>query len=342
MEKKTAVVILNWNGRQLLEKFLPFVVENTPMETVEIIVVDNGSTDDSVDFIETRHPSILTIRFDKNYGFAGGYNRALSQLSHEYIVLLNSDVEVTRGWLTTVTDYLDSNPDVAVVQPKILSYHDKTSFEYAGASGGYLDMYGYPFCRGRIFSSVETDKGQYDTPAEVFWASGACLFIRRRDYFDGGCFDERFFSHQEEIDLCWRLRRSGRKVVCLPQSIVYHVGGGTLGMGHSHKTFLNFRNNLLMLHKNLPRRYYCRVFVYRFFSDCAAAFGFLLMGRPSNAWSVLRAIWSFYRIRGGCGFLRGAYRCEADGGDFPDGVFRGSLLSAYYLRGRRKFSCYRF
>jgi GT2 family glycosyltransferase len=342
MGKKTAVVILNWNGRQLLEKFLPSVVENTPQETAEIIVADNGSTDNSTAFLNTRYPSVRIIQLDGNYGFAGGYNRALSQLEHEYTVLLNSDVEVTSGWLTTITDYLDRNPEVAAVQPKILSYTDKTSFEYAGAAGGYLDMYGYPFCRGRIFSTVEKDNGQYDRPAEILWASGACLVIRRQEYVDAGYLDEYFFAHQEEIDLCWRLRARGRKIVCLPQSVVYHVGGATLQMEHPRKTFLNFRNNLLMLYKNLPQKYYRRVFIFRFFTDCAAALRFLLQGHPSNALSVLKAQIEFCRNKKNYGTVRQENLKLSCSDDFPEGIMKKSLLAEYYLKGKKHITGYKF
>ena len=243
---KTAIVILNWNGRKMLEQYLPSVLEYSCDEAT-VVVADNASTDDSLTFLNARYPQIQTIVLDQNYGFAEGYNRALKQVEAEYYVLLNSDVEVTPHWLSPLIAYMDSHAEVAACQPKLLSYVNKEKFEYAGASGGYLDRYGYPFCRGRLFDAVETDRGQYDDTAEVLWATGACLFIRSEDYWRVGGLDGRFFAHCEEIDLCWRLNIVGRKVICMPESKVYHLGGGTLPKGNPMKTFLNFRNNLTML-----------------------------------------------------------------------------------------------
>jgi GT2 family glycosyltransferase len=337
MSKKTAVVILNWNGRRLLEKFLPALLENTPGETADIIVADNGSTDDSLPFLEKSYPSVLLIRLDKNYGFAEGYNQALSQLDYEYVVLLNSDVEVTSGWLTAAIDYLDTNPETVALQPKILAYNDKSVFEYAGASGGFMDMYGYPFCRGRIFTTIEKDTGQYDTVTEVLWASGACLFIRLKDYKESGGLDAYFFAHQEEIDLCWRLRARGKKIVCLPQSVVYHLGGATLKMEHPRKTFLNFRNNLLMLYKNLPEKYYRKVMFYRFFLDYAAALQFLLKGHPKNTLSVVKGRWDFQRQKKNYRIIRAENLKKTAKNDFPSEIFRKNLLWEYYIKGKKKY-----
>ena len=243
---------MNWNGCEMLRSFLPSVVRCSDTEGTEIYVADNGSTDASVEMLRQEFPSVHLIILDKNRGFAEGYNLALQQVSAEYVVLLNSDVEVTGHWLAPLVDYMDAHPEVAACQPKIRSWRYKERFEYAGAAGGFIDRYGYPFCRGRIMGVVEEDNGQYDTVVPVFWATGAALFIRLKDYQDAGGLDGRFFAHMEEIDLCWRLRARGRMLVCVPQSTVYHVGGATLKKENPHKTFLNFRNNLVMLYKNLP------------------------------------------------------------------------------------------
>ena len=249
---KISVVILNWNGCEMLRSFLPSVLRHSEAEGVEVCVADNGSTDQSVEMLRHEFPSVRQILLDENHGFADGYNFALQQVEAEYVVLLNSDVEVTEHWLQPMADYLDTHPEVAACQPKILSWRQKDLFEYAGASGGFIDRYGYPFCRGRVMGVVEADKGQYDTVFPVFWATGAALFIRLADYREAGGLDGRFFAHMEEIDLCWRLRARGRGIVCIPQSTGYHVGGATLKKENPHKTFLNFRNNLVMLYKNLP------------------------------------------------------------------------------------------
>jgi GT2 family glycosyltransferase len=335
MNKKTAVVILNWNGRKLLEKFLPELLKNTPDEAADIIVADNGSTDTSLPYLEQSYSSVQLIRLDKNYGFAEGYNKALVQLNHKYVVLLNSDVEVTEKWLTTAIDYLENHPEVAALQPKILSYKNKSLFEYAGACGGFLDIYGYPFCRGRIFNTIEKDSGQYDRETEVLWASGACLFIRRKDYLEAGGLDAYFFAHQEEIDLCWRLLARGKKIVCLPQSTIYHVGGATLKMEHPQKTFFNFRNNLLMIYKNLPEKYYRKVMIYRFFTDYLAAFQFLLKGFPANAFSVWKARRDFSKQKNNYKTVR-QENLKKTTVDLPTGIFKISLLWKYYVKREKK------
>lgn len=334
---KAAVVILNWNGRKLLEQFLPALLAHTPLETAEIIVADNGSTDGSVAFLSEHYPQIRCLVLDENYGFAEGYNRALAQLNHEYVVLLNSDVEVGPDWLKIAIDYLDAHPETAALQPKLLDYKDKSAFEYAGASGGFLDVYGYPFCRGRIFATVEKDSGQYDHPAEVFWATGACLFIRLNDFLEAGGLDRYFFAHQEEIDLCWRLRARGKKIVCLPQSTVYHVGGATLKMEHPQKTFLNFRNNLLMLYKNLPEKYYRKVMLFRFFSDYLAALQFLLKGYSANALAVWKARRDFNRQKENYKTVRKENLMKTTD-ELPSGVFTQCLLWEYYVKNRKKYS----
>jgi GT2 family glycosyltransferase len=259
------------------------------MEAVEIRVADNASIDESVSYLQANFPNVRLIVLDKNYGFAEGYNRALEQVEAEYVVLLNSDVEVTPHWLEPLVEYMDTHPEVAACQPKIRSERNKEYFEYAGAAGGYLDKYGYPFCRGRIFDVVEKDEGQYDTVSSVFWATGAALFIRLKDYWEAGGLDGRFFAHMEEIDLCWRLRSRGRGIVCIPQSVVYHVGAATLKKENPRKTFLNFRNNLLMLYKNLPEKDLKRVMFVRGVLDGVAAVVFLLKGEKEAAKAVLQA-----------------------------------------------------
>jgi len=270
---KTAVVVLNWNGKAWLEKFLPTLVKHSHIATV--FVADNASTDHSIDFVENSFPSVRIIENAKNGGYAKGYNDALKQIDAEYFVLINSDIEVTEGWLYPVIDLMDSDKKIAACQPKLLDYKKRNTFEYAGASGGFIDKLGYPFCRGRIFDDIEQDNGQYNDAIEVFWATGACLFIRASCFNEIGGLDEDFFAHQEEIDLCWRLKNSGYKIMVQPKSVVYHVGGGTLSVGSPFKTHLNFRNNLFMLFKNLPTTYLFINIPARLVLDGLAALTFL-------------------------------------------------------------------
>ena len=284
--KKVAIVILNWNGAAMMRRFLPSVIEHS-QDVADIVVADNASSDDSLQLLRDEFPTVRTIVLDKNYGFAEGYNRALKQVDNEYYMLLNSDVEVTEGWLDKLVKFMDAHPEAAACQPKLRAEHTRDMFEYAGASGGYLDRYGYPFCRGRIFDTVEKDQGQYDDIAEVLWATGAALMIRRADYWDAGALDGRFFAHCEEIDLCWRLCSFGRKIYCVPQSVVYHVGGGTLPKGNPMKTYLNFRNNLTMLYKNLPEQELRHVMRVRFWLDYVAAFKSLLLDRNWGEFSAV-------------------------------------------------------
>jgi GT2 family glycosyltransferase len=295
--KKIAIVILNWNGKRLLETFLPSVVEHSPAGCSEIIVADNGSTDGSVAMLEERFPSVGLIRLERNHGFAEGYNLALSEVEAEYAVLLNSDVEVTPGWLDAPLSLMDSDPAIACVQPKIRSWHKKSFFEYAGAAGGYLDRYGYPFCRGRVLHIVEEDKGQYDTQADVFWATGACLFVRMAVYRSVGGLDARFFAHQEEVDMCWRMRCRGYRLVYTPLSVVYHVGAATLATENPRKTFLNFRNSLLMLYKNLPEKELKPVLRARFWLDYIALVKFLLVRHLKDAKAVYKARCEFQGLK---------------------------------------------
>jgi len=328
-----AVVILNWNGRYFLEKFLPSVY-NSVYPNVRFVVGDNGSDDDSVAFVTDNYPSVDVIRNDRNYGFAGGYNRVLEHVQADYYVLLNSDVEVTPDWIGPVIEYLESNPDMAAAQPKIRAYHDRDTFEYAGAAGGFLDAYGFPFCRGRVFDAVEPDRGQYDDARDIFWATGAALFIRRRCWDAAGGFDEDFFAHMEEIDLCWRLRRRGYRIGYCPSSVVYHVGGATLQKSNPRKTYLNFRNNLIMLQKNLPFWRATWVIFARFWFDFFALIHFALKGRFKDAAAVSRAHRGFIsRFSQTAKKRSGPYSMPSG-----SGYFQGSVVWSFYIQGRQTFS----
>ncbi len=286
----TAVVILNWNGASLLDQFLPFLIRHTDPAVADLFVADNASSDYSVPFIQKQYPDeIKLIELDQNYGFAEGYNRALNGLDYKYYVLLNSDVEVSQGWLEPLIACLEKDEEVAAVMPKIRSWHKRSHFEHAGAAGGFLDKYGYPFCRGRIFNMVEEDTGQYDDPAEIFWASGACLLIRSGLYHISGGLDAFFFAHMEEIDLCWRLQNMGYRIRYCGSSAVYHMGGATLPKKDYRKTYLNFRNNFILLFKNLPSRDLLRVITARIFLDLLSAVFFLLKFEFSECYAVVRA-----------------------------------------------------
>lgn len=335
--KKVAVVILNWNGEKLLKQFLPAVITHTPSEVADIIVADNGSTDGSIQLLKEQFPSVDIIALDENYGFAEGYNQALQHINHEITVLLNSDIEVTPGWLDQPIVTFNQHAGIAAIQPKILDYKDKRYFEYAGAAGGYIDKYGYPFCRGRVFDQVEQDKGQYDTPAEILWASGACLFIRTEVYKKEGGLDGRFFSHQEEIDLCWRLRSRGYRVVCIPDSIVYHVGGATLDASNPRKTLLNFRNNLLMLYKNLPEKDLKKVMRIRFWLDRMAAVQSILTGHPKNAKAILEGRRQFNKMKASYAQTR-EENLRLTIVDDIEQVKKTPLLMDYYLKGKKHYS----
>lgn len=292
---KCNVIILNWNGAEMLRRYLPSVVAHTALPDVEVIVADNGSTDNSLEVLRREFPTVKTIVLDKNYGFAEGYNRAIDATEADYTVLLNSDVEVTEGWLTTLLDYMDAHPQVSAVQPKIRSWLNRNHFEHAGAAGGYLGWLGYPYCRGRRWGKVEEDHGQYDTVAEVDWTSGACMCVRTQVYKELGGLDAAFFAHMEEIDLCWRMRRAGWQLMCVPESTVYHLGGGALSYDNPRKTYLNFRNNLLMIYKN--KQHPWGVLSLRFFLDYAAACFFLLQGKTGNAKAVIEARRDYRRMR---------------------------------------------
>ncbi len=290
---KLAVVILNWNGKKFLEQFLPQVIACSH-PYAEVVVADNASTDDSVAFLREKFPEIRVIVNDSNGGFSKGYNNALKQIDAQYYCLLNSDIEVTPNWIQPVIELMDSDPSIAVCQPKIRSWHEPEKFEYAGAAGGFIDKYGYPFCRGRMFMDLEIDHGQYDDTCEVFWATGACMFVRADIYHEHGGLDEDFFAHMEEIDFCWRMKNSGYKVMYCAQSMVFHIGGGTLPKKSSRKTYLNFRNNILLLYKNLPHNRVIPVFMARFFLDGIAAVRFLFDSGFADAWAVVKAHFNFY------------------------------------------------
>lgn len=321
----------------MLRSFLPSVVRYSAAEGTEVYVADNGSTDASVEMLRREFPSVHLIILNENHGFAEGYNLALQQISAEYVVLLNSDVEVTEHWLVPLADYMDAHPEVAACQPKIRSWRHKELFEYAGAAGGFIDRYGYPFCRGRIMGTVEKDNGQYDVVVPVFWATGAALFIRRKDYLDAGGLDGRFFAHMEEIDLCWRLRARGRMLVCVPRSTVYHVGGATLKKESPRKTFLNFRNNLVMLYKNLPPEELTSVMRVRTVLDYAAALSFLLKGQLPNMWAVIRARRAFRSLRSSFASAREENLKKTCLPVIPERT-KNSILSQFYLHGKKYFS----
>lgn len=332
---KVAVVILTWNGAEMLRQFLPGVLSCSEGEGIEVIVADNASSDETLSVLQKEFSSVRVIRMDQNYGFAGGYNRALEQVEAEYVVLLNSDVEVTPNWLQPLIHYMDAHPEVAACQPKLRSWRNKKCFEYAGAAGGFLDRYGYPYCRGRILGTVEEDLGQYDSISPVFWATGAALFIRLKDYREVGGLDSRFFAHMEEIDLCWRLRSRNRGIVCIPESVVYHVGAATLKES-PRKTFLNFRNNLLMLYKNLPEKELKSVMRVRCLLDYVAAIRFLLKFDFGNFSAVLKARREFRKLQ------KDYLSCREENlnatvlKDIPERT-RHFLIWEYYVRGKKTY-----
>lgn len=333
---KLAIVILNWNGEKMLEKYLPSVLEYS-REAV-VYVADNASTDNSVDLLKQKFPDCRLILLDKNWGFAEGYNKALEQVEAEYYLLLNSDIEVTPHWLLPMLTYMDAHKDVAACQPKLMSVFDRASFEYAGACGGYLDSLGYPFCRGRIFDVVEHDHGQYDQPASILWASGAALLVRAYKYKEVGGLDGRFFAHNEEIDFCWRLRIRGYKIVCVPDSKVYHVGGGTLPKSNPMKTYLNFRNNLTMLYKCLPDGELRRVMHIRWWLDYLAAAEMLLLKHNWGDFkAVFRARRDFRRWRDDFATDRKVIQSTRVEQEIPEQC-SFSLLWQYYFKGHKLFS----
>ncbi len=329
--KPVAVIILNWNGAALLRRYLPSVVANTNPDIADVIVADNGSTDNSIEVLASEFPGVEVIRFTENHGFAEGYNRAIAIAAREYTLLLNSDVETPPGWIEPLYEAMCADSHIGACQPKILSVADKGKFEYAGACGGFIDRNGYPYCRGRIFSSVEDDKGQYDSVIPVFWATGAALMVRTELYQRVGGLDSRFFAHMEEIDLCWRIHLNGSGIVAVPQSRVYHLGGGSLPASNPRKTYLNFRNNLLLLHKNLPQADLRPTLLRRRLLDTLAWLKFMATFDFDNANAILKAHRDFRR-------MRRSYTIHPSVNLLRSPICRRNILTAYYLRGIRRFS----
>jgi GT2 family glycosyltransferase len=337
---KVAVVILNWNGTKYLKQFLPSVMAST-WPGLDVVLGDNASTDDSVAFVKENYPTIKIIQNNENYGFTGGYNRVLAQVDADYYILLNSDVEVVPGWIEPVIGLMESDEKIAAAAPKLLAYANKDTFEHAGAAGGFIDAYGYPFCRGRMFYEVEKDHGQYQQSGEVFWASGASLFIKKKYWDLAGGFDEYFFAHMEEIDLCWRLKNMGYKVMYCAESTVYHVGGGTLNTENPFKTYLNFRNNLLLLKKNLPFWRACWVISIRFLMDLLALIRFMMEGKRKDAWAVSRAHQAFV-----VGLFKSKVKSQKSKKTYNSqltthnskGTFQGSIVWQFFVKKKRKFT----
>lgn len=334
--KKVAVVILNWNGKSMLEEYLPSVVNSLP-DYAEVILADNASTDESVAFVQQHYPQLKIIVNKTNGGFAKGYNDALASVDNEYIVLLNSDIETPSNWIEPVIDFMESNPTVGAAMPKILQLQKKTHFEYAGAAGGFIDKWGFPFCRGRIFEELEEDKGQYNNHQEVFWATGACMFVRNSLYKELGGLDEFFFAHMEEIDLCWRIQRSGQQVYSIGTSRVYHLGGGTLKKVNPKKTFLNFRNNLLMLIKNHPSKGLTIKIFQKLILDGLASIKFLVEGKPAHTLAVLKAHFSFYYNVPKYLKVRKKLQLKLPNQEIK-GIYQKSIIVDYFLKRKKQYS----
>jgi hypothetical protein len=340
---KVAIVILNWNGADMMHRYLPSVIQCSQGEGVEVIVADNASTDNSISLLQTEFPDIRIIHLDQNYGFADGYNRSLKQVEAEYYLLLNSDVEIRQeGWLIPMIDYMDSHPQVAASQPKLLKLlpmgDTKEMFEYAGAAGGFIDKYGYPYCRGRVFATVEEDKGQYDDVVSVMWTTGAAMMVRSNTYWEAGGLDAKFFAHMEEIDLCWRMRIMGYELACIPQSTAYHLGGATLNQGNPRKTFLNFRNNLLMLYKNLPDSKQTSVLRMRTLLDWVAALQFLVKGDPQNMKAIFKAHKEFKLLKLQYATIRQQIQANRKQVLSLPEVVNHSILWQYYVKGNKTYS----
>ena len=327
---KIAIVILNWNGQKLLEQFLPSVVDFSSKEAT-IYIADNASKDSSINYVKSSFPSIKIIENDINGGYAKGYNDALKSIDADIYCLLNSDVEVTQNWLKPVIDIFKSEKNTAIIQPKLLDFKNKTKFEYAGAAGGFIDLFGYPYCRGRVFNHLETDKAQFNDVKEIFWASGACLFIRAKVYHQLEGFDEDYFAHQEEIDLCWRTQNIGYKIKYVGSSLVYHVGGATLQQANPHKTYLNFRNSLLNVVKNVPKKWFLFVIFSRLLLDGIAGIKFIIELRPIHTWAIIKAHYSFYKNLNK--FLKKREKLLKK----EDYNLHTSIVWQYFVLGRKKF-----
>jgi GT2 family glycosyltransferase len=334
MYEKVAIVILNWNGKSFLEKFLPSLIKYSG--NAEIIVADNLSSDDSIHFLETHYPNLRIIQNNENGGYAKGYNQALAHVDSEYYILLNSDIEVSENWLEPLVGFMEQTPNAAAIQPKIRAYHQKSHFEYAGASGGYIDYLGYPFCRGRIFDVLEEDNNQYNDPVEVFWATGACMMVRSEAFHRVGGLDSDFFAHMEEIDLCWRLQNTGYQNYVVPESVVYHVGGGTLPKNSPFKTYLNFRNNLLLLHKNLKTRKFIFILPIRLILDGVAGVKFLLSGQLKDVGAIIKAHFHFY------GRMRNNARKKLKPSKKLKTIYNKSIVFQHYAKGKKHFSELKF
>lgn len=334
MEPSVAVVILNWNGKSLLEKFLPSVIE-TDYSNLQIIIGDNASNDESVAYVKTNFPMVSLIENDQNYGFAGGYNHILSKVKADYFVLLNSDVEVPKNWIKPVIELMQSDTKIAVAQPKMKWQQQKNKFEYAGAAGGFIDQYAYPFCRGRIFDTLEEDHGQYDENIDIFWASGAAFFIKSEAWKWAQGFDADLFAHMEEIDLCWRLKNGGYRIVSCNQSEVYHLGGGTLNANNPYKTYLNFRNNLLIMQKNLPKSEAYRKIFIRFWLDFAAWIQFLLKGKPAFSLAISKAHLHFLLALKNTAEKRAKQQIPLS---VHSGVYQHSIVYTYFIKKIKWFS----
>jgi GT2 family glycosyltransferase len=330
---QVAVVILNWNGVSFLEKFLPNVLLCTGSDA-EVIVADNASTDNSVAFMQERFPNVRLILNSKNFGYAEGYNVALSQIDADYYVLLNSDVEVTPNWISPIIELMETAKTIAACQPKLLSYYNRQELEYAGAGGGFIDKLGYPFCRGRLFQTLEQDNGQYDDTREIFWASGACMFVRAAVFRGVGGLDKDFFAHMEEIDFCWRVKNLGYRIMYCGKSVVYHVGGGSLPKSAARKTYFNIRNNLIMLYKNLPNEELRKIFLKRYFLDGIAAIRFLFSsGSFKSCWDVARTHASFLQTK-----KRTLVKRRRTKKQYVSNIYQGSIVKDYYFIRKRYFS----
>lgn len=334
---KIAIVILNWNGKKLFDRFLPSVIENSKGENIKIIVADNGSTDQSISYLIQNFPSIQIIDLKENYGFAEGYNRALKQVEADYFVLLNSDVKVSKNWISPCIKLFEKDNKIAAIQPKILSFNEPSSFEYAGAAGGFIDKFGYPFCQGRILNQLEKDNHQYNESTQIFWATGACMFVKADTFKTIGGLDGDFWAHMEEIDLCWRLKNSGFKIVYEPQSVIYHLGGGTLSYDSPQKVYLNFRNNLWMLFKNLPKEQFKRIFIIRMVLDGVAAVKFLAGFHFSSSWAVVKAHYSFYKNLSKLIQKRKETQKLVVVKVHPE-MFTKSIMWKFFIQKKRKFS----